>query len=105
MSTFSDEETVRRRKYFFNNYKSRTFIRKGDERVKGNRLCSICTEPLSLVQRNGKGICTRDHYHFKVSSLFTVNMCKDYRVCKRNNGIREEKGDLPWEQEKDSLTE
>lgn len=71
------------RKFFFSNNKKRTVIYKGDKRVLGNRICSMCMGRLSKVMSNGKGVCTVDHYALDMG-LYTVLMCKDSRICNKN---------------------
>ena len=77
------EELREKRRYFFNNHKKRTLIYKGDKRILGNRLCSLCGEQLSKTMSNGKGVCVRDH-HVMDMHLYKAYFCRDSKICTKN---------------------
>lgn len=79
----SRERIKEARRFFFKNNQKRNIIYKGDKRVLGNRLCSLCSERLTKVMSNGKGVCVLDHYVMDME-IYTVYFCKDSRICNRN---------------------
>lgn len=87
------EEVKERRKYYLTNSEKKTKIYKGDKRVHGDRLCAICHTPLStLILSTGKTVATKDHHSCYFSSMLTVNICMDSRVCQRvHRRLRKEK--------------
>lgn len=79
------QEVKEARAYFLKNNVGRTEIRKGDKRVLGNRICSLCREPLSRTLPNGKGVSLRDHLDMDMA-FYHMYMCKDSRICNSNTG-------------------
>lgn len=82
MEILNKTEIKKRRRYFLTKAKKITKIRKGDKRVLGSRLCSLCGSPLSTVLLStGDSVATKHHYDCQFSELFYVHICMDIRSC------------------------
>jgi len=81
----SKEDIKKRRGYFLNKAEKVTKIKKGDKRVHGSRICTICGASLSnVVTTTGGTIATKNHFHCHFSELFYVDICMDSRSCYSN---------------------
>lgn len=92
ITPLTSDEVRERRSYFLTNAESRTKIYRGDRRIQGNRLCSVCHTKLSTnILATGRSEATRDHHRCYFSPLFSANLCMDSRRCQKvHKELREE---------------
>lgn len=76
------KEVKESRHYLLTQANKVTKIRKGDKRVHGSRVCSLCGRPLSkVILSTGKTQASVNHYHCHFNELLAVDICMDIRSC------------------------
>lgn len=82
--SYTKEDIRQKRKSLMGKATEKSYINKGDKRIKGIRVCSVCGNKLTrIVVRDGSTRCIRSHTRCKMDSFVYTDVCRSAQMCYR----------------------
>lgn len=76
------QEILKHRKNLFHLATKKILVKKGNQRIHNQRLCSLCGRVLTkYIVTERKWYCIVPHYRLHIQNLIEFNLCQDIKSC------------------------